>query len=92
MNDYYTLEDIFKEFDDELNAFLSTPYTKPESKPKTVKEEYSKIADEIREHHHHWTNRTLAFYQGAAWALANLDAECEQDYIVMCESVDRRLQ
>lgn len=91
MKDYseYTLQDIFDELDEEIEKLQKAPYTQPK---KDVKTDYYKIKDEIIENHHNWTNRTLAFYQGAAWALASLDAELEQDYIVMCETVDGRLR
>lgn len=58
----------------------------------TILTHYYDIKRTITRDHKILFDRDLAFYQGALWALANLDKDLCFDYIITCETVDERLK
>ena len=92
-----TIDVAFTEMDQAMMDFFGANiYAAPaKNKPTTeekIKQDFSTIKKNIEENHALYSDRALAFYQGGAWALASLDDELEQEYIVMCETVDGRLK
>lgn len=57
-----------------------------------IKKLYKELKAVIVANHELMSDRRLAFWQGACWALATIDEDLVQDYILMTEEIDERLQ